>query len=247
MRIDQAREPARHIALLKAAVAAIALSLTGASVAAAADIYGLGHADAPTYDWSGVYLGGVMGYSWGKDRTTEYDTATGVANGMFFDYNPKGLIGGVKAGVNYQMGDFVVGAEGDFEMTNIQGTFIDRVQNLGRGDDNYDWQASLRARMGMAFDRVLVYGTGGVAVGKISNTYTLVPFGITETMDDVRAGWTAGAGVDYAVTDNVIAGIEWRFTKYNDFKNVSTAAFPGITGGQEPSFNSLRISLSYKF
>jgi len=245
MRAERDTKATKHSAFSRAGVLAIALTLSGASSAMAADL--VTPAPAAAYDWSGFYLGGVMGYGWGKDRTTEYDTATGAANGMFFDYNPKGMVGGLKAGVNYQMSDFVLGAEADIEMTDIQGTFIDRVQNLGRGDDTYDWQASLRARMGMAFDRVLVYGTGGFAAGKISNAYTLVPYAITETMSDVRTGWTAGAGVDYVVTNNVIAGIEWRYTQFNDFKNVSQSAFPGITGGQEPSFNTLRVSLSYKF
>lgn len=230
-----------------AAMLIAGMLLAGADSGRASDIEQSTQGQAAPYDWSGFYIGGVVGYNWGKDRTTEYITATGQPRNMFFDYAPKGLGGGLKSGINFQDGAFVYGAEADFEITNIKGTFIDRIENLGRGDDRYDWQASLRARMGLAIDRVMIYGTGGLAVADIKNTYTLVPFNIVEPLSDVRAGWTAGAGLDFAVTDNVIAGIEYRFTKFNEFRNVSQSAFPGLTGGQEPQFNTLRFTLSYKF
>lgn len=237
------------LATLRAAALALAATVAGftATGARAADLEQPAASYTSAYDWSGLYVGGVVGYNWGKDRTTEYVTATGAPRNMFFDYEPDGFSGGVKLGANFQTGAFVFGAEADFELTNIEGTFIDRVENLGRGDDSYDWQASIRARMGLAFDRLLVYGTGGLALAKIQNTYTLVPFGISEPIEDVRAGWTAGAGIDYALTDNLIAGFEYRYTQYNEFRNVSSSAFPGITGSQEPSFNTVRLTLSYKF
>lgn len=230
-----------------AATLLASIFLAGASTVSAADLEQPAQDYTSSYDWSGFYIGGVAGYNWGKDRTTEYDTATGQPLNMHFDYKPDGFSGGVKAGVNFQHGSFVYGAEADFELTNIKGGFIDRIQNLGRGDDTYDWQASLRARMGLALDRVMIYGTGGVAIADIKNTYTLVPLNIVEPISDIRAGWTAGAGVDFAVTDNLIAGIEYRFTKFNDFTNVSHSAFPGISGTQEPQFNAVRLTLSYKF
>lgn len=200
-----------------------------------------------TFSWSGFYVGGVAGYNWNDDLTSEYITATGDARNITFPYDPKGASAGLKAGINFEAGSFVYGVEGDFELTNIKGTFIDRIENIGRGDDTYDWQASLRARMGLSMDRFMVYGTGGVAVAQIENAYTLVPFGISENFKETHMGWTAGAGVDYAITDHLIAGIEYRFTKFEKFSNVSTVAFPGLTGTQEPTSNSLRFSLSYKF
>lgn len=239
-----------RLATLRAAMIALAAATTGivSTQAIAADLMpGSDAGSSGAYDWSGVYVGGVAGYSWGSDRLTEYATATGAPRNMAFDYDLDGMSGGVKAGVNFQSGNFVYGAEADFELTSIDGTFIDDIQHLGRGDDSYAWQASLRGRAGFAMDRLMIYGTGGLQAARMKNVYTLVPFGISEPIENTHYGWTAGAGVDYAVTDNVIAGIEYRFTKFNEFTNVSTVAFPGITGTQEPSFNSLRVSLSYKF
>lgn len=207
-----------------------------------------GDVRADDFSWSGIYVGGMGGYNWNKDLTTEYITATGAARNISFAYEPEGFSGGIKAGVNFEAGSFVYGAEADFELTNIKGTFIDRIENIGRGDDEYDWQASIRARMGLAVDRFMVYGTGGFAMSKIQNTYTLViPPPVSEVFSDVKHGWTIGGGVDFAVTDSLIAGVEYRYTKYDLFSNVSTVAFPGLTGTQEPTSSAIRFSLSYKF
>lgn len=239
-----------RLATLRTAMIALAAATAGlvSTSTYAADLTpGMDDGSSGAYDWSGVYVGGVVGYTWGKDRLTEYATATGAPRNMAFDYDLDGFSGGLKAGANFQSGDFVYGAEADVELTSIDGTFIDDIQHLGRGDDSYAWQASLRARAGFAMDRMMIYGTGGLAAARMKNLYTLVPYHISEAIEDTRYGWTAGAGVDYAVTDNVIAGIEYRFTKFNQFTNVSTVAFPGISGTQEPMTNSIKVTLSYKF
>lgn len=219
-----------------------------AGSASASNLYqGPASYSAGPYNWSGFYVGGVIGYNWGEDRTTEYVTATGTPRNIFFDYTTQGVSGGLKAGINFQTGAFVYGLEGDFEATDITGGFIDRIENLGKGVDKYHWQASIRGRLGYAFDRVLVYGTGGVSYAKIENTYTLVPFSINESIEGVHAGWNVGGGIDYAIDENLIAGFEYRYTEFHEFRNVSTQAFPGLTGGQEPTLQSIRASLSYKF
>lgn len=213
------------------------------------------HASGP-YDWSGVYVGGVLGYSWNKDRTSEYYTHNGQPRPafdvpsnphMYFDYEPDGVSGGVKAGVNFQTGGFVYGVEVDFEATDITGGFIDRVEGIGKGVDKYIWQGSIRGRLGYAFDRVLVFGSGGFSYAKIENTYTLVPTDTSEPITGTRAGWNVGGGIDYALTDTLIAGFEYRYTEFDTYSNVSLVAFPGLTGTQEPTSQSVRMSLSYKF
>ncbi len=201
------------------------------------------------YDWSGVYIGATAGYNWGKDRTAESGNWLGFPVNAIFGYDVDGASGGVKAGVNFQTGSFVYGAEADIEAANISGGFVDRVQNAGIGSDKYDWQASIRARMGYAVDRAMIYGTGGVSFAHIENTYSqvLIPPHVSESFDKVRTGWTVGGGVDYALTDNVILGAEYRYTNFNAFSNVSATAFPGVTGEQNPATHALRLSISYKF
>lgn len=233
--------------LAPACAAAVALAGLLTTSVSASDMYTGAPPYAGAYDWSGLYLGAVVGYNWNKDRTTEYLTATGQPRNIAFDYDLDGVSGGVKAGFNFQSGRIVYGAEADFEWTDITGGFIDRIENIGQGVDHYDWQASIRGRLGVAFDRVLVYGTAGVSFARIENIYTLVPFAISEPIEDVRTGWTAGGGVEYAVTENVVAGIDYRYTEFDRFSNVSVSAFPGLTGTQQPTSHGLRLSLGYKF
>lgn len=200
---------------------------------------------APTASWDGAYVGVVGGYNWYKDRTTEYFTATGEDTGLVYDYSPDGWSGGVKAGINFQAGQFVYGLEADFEKTNIGGGFID--SGIGTGEDDVEWQSSIRARMGLAVDRFMVYGTGGVAFASIKNTYTYLPTMTDESFTNVATGYTVGLGVDMAITEHVIGGLEFRHTDFGSKSNVSEVAFPGLTGRQEPSSNTIRVSLSYKF
>ena len=64
---------------------------------------------------------------------------------------------------------------------------------------------------------------------------------------DVLAGWTAGAGVEVALTPNLIARAEYRYTDYRPYRYDSVSAFPGFTGQQEPRFGAIRVGAAYKF
>jgi len=68
-----------------------------------------------------------------------------------------------------------------------------------------DWQGSFRGRAGFAVSKALIYGTGGIAFGNISHTYTNLITGISETASNTRTGWTAGGGVEVALTPNILA------------------------------------------
>jgi len=147
---------------------------------------------APANDWTGFYLGVLGGYGWG---TADTDTAG--------DIDAEGFDIGGYAGANWQWGNFVVGAEGDilYPFRDGSGGGISVEQGLN---------GSLRARAGVALDRFLVYGTGGAALTELE----LSGGGISD--DDTLWGWTAGAGVEAMVLDNVTARIEYRYTDYED-------------------------------
>ena len=223
---------------------------TTASIAQAGDIDfqdppALTEQQVGDFSWSGLYVGANVGANLYRDRTVEVFTATGGPTNLEYPYKSKGTSFGINLGADYQFGNIVVGAAGDFDMARINGGFEDLP--IGKGRDRIHWQATLRGRLGYAVDRVLIYGTGGLAAAQISNTYTFVPTNTSETFKDVKYGWTLGAGVDVAVTDNWIIGMEYRHVDFNAFQNDSVVAFPGLTGKQNPSSDSLRISLNYKF
>ncbi len=197
------------------------------------------------FTWTGFYIGGQIGYAWGSDRTTEFFTQTGAPTGLTWAYSPDGVVGGVHAGFNYQFSSFVVGLEGDIEAANIHGGFVDPG---GAGTTHVDVQGSVRGRLGYAFDRFMLYGTGGVAIANLKNRYTNPVGPLVENVTNTRTGWTVGGGLEYAFTNAITARVEYRYSDFGNYRHASTIAFPGIlTGEQEPSFHTVRLGVSYKF
>ena len=238
-------------AVLANLIAPLLLSVACAAVAQAADVSSgtrVIHEPPSTYgsySWTGLYAGATIGYGWQRDHLTEYLTATGAPTGLVYDFTPNGMTAGVKAGGTLQTGPIVFGVEADWESGRISGGFVDAP--IGSGRDDVRWQASLRGRVGFAFDRFLIHGTGGLALARTHNLYTFLPTGVSETVTRTKTGWTIGGGVDYAVTDNWIAGVDYRHTDLGTTTNISRVAFPGLTGGHRLTSESLRLSLSYKY
>lgn len=220
-------------------------------------------AAVPLFTWTGFYVGGQVGYAW-SDNNNNFDgigtvytrngagalVPTTVGFGNTGDND--GFLAGVHAGYNLQLGTLVVGVEGD-----VEGVFGNDNNNAFAGvvyldafgnpvsyaiaGTDLDWQASIRARVGVAFDRALIYATGGFAFGGISGGFSNSFYG---NNDDTITGWTLGAGVEYAFTNNLTTRLEYRYTNYsgNDsiFNNVSL-------GGGDLDFHTVRVGLSYKF
>mgnify|MGYP002622317243 CR=1 FL=1 len=174
---------------------ALGLSATGA-MAADAIIYEPAPVSPPLhapFDWTGFYLGAQGGYAW-----------TTLENGFLaLDEDFDGGFLGVHAGYNVQNGDWVYGIEGDINYNWAEETF-------GGVDVGLDWDASLRGRLGYAWDRTLLYGTAGLA---LANGY-VEGGGYDES--DTFVGWTVGAGVEHAFTQNVSARIEYRYSDFGD-------------------------------
>jgi outer membrane immunogenic protein len=182
--------------MLGASVVALMIGVGGAT---AADIYAPApvaeviYSPAPAFSWTGGYMGGLLGYEWGKA-----DVRGGGPN-----LNTDGWMGGLFAGYNFQTsGMFVAGVEGDFTFSGAGD------KRNGVSVDN-NWNSTLRARAGIAIDRFLMYGTGGLAVGNIT---TKVSGAGSDT--GTHAGWTIGGGIEAAFTNNIIGRLEYRYTDY---------------------------------
>jgi len=204
--------------------------------------------ETPAFSWAGGYVGAVGGYNMNKDLTYEtYGTSI-----FEYPYHLEGFSYGAKAGYNFDVNTFIVGIEGDIEKSTVTGGFYN-APNLallnpgGIGEDTTSWQGSIRARMGITADRFLVFGTGGYAFAQMQNKYTNPTAKISESFDRFRNGWTIGGGVDYAATNNIIVGAEYRHTEFLPITNISSIAFPGATGRQTPISDAVRLSVSFKF
>ena len=188
---------------------------------------------ASAFNWTGFYAGAQLGYGWGNDTTVELATGPNTPTGLAYELPSQGPLGGIFAGYNHQMNSIVIGGEADIEAADIRGDFGDEITGLGAGASHIDWQGSVRARLGFtASDRALGYLTGGVAFANINYVYSrtaLIPPAVDEPVTNFRAGWTVGAGLEYALTDNVTLRGEYRYADYGTFHNESKVAFgPGV-------------------
>jgi outer membrane immunogenic protein len=189
----------------------------------------------PVFTWTGVYIGAQVGYEWGYTGTT-------LAGVGAPSYNPNGIVGGGHIGYNYQFsGPFVVGLEGDVNGSNYRGRNITGATIYG---SSTPIDGSLRGRIGYAYDRALFYVTGGGALGDFKNSYTVG--GATDTLYTTRIGWTAGAGIDYAIDNNWSIGVEYRYTNYGTYSQFSPTAL-GAAATAHQIDNRVQAGFSYKF
>jgi outer membrane immunogenic protein len=237
-----------------AAVAAIILPLA----AQAADMpvkapYYKAPPPPAAYNWSGCYLGAQAGYAWQRDRLHETTTATGLPSGFepASPAKPDGFKGGGFLGCNWQgASPLVLGLEGDAEYADLKGSAD--YSFTGTPPDSYEsrtrFQASIRARVGFAVDRALFYATAGVAFADIKHTYIdNPPPVVVESFSTTQTGWTAGGGVEYALSQNWIARVEYRYADFGHVTNVPVATFIGFTERHSITENAVRAGVSYKF
>lgn len=173
----------------------------------------------PVFSWTGFYIGGNAGYSWGKGK----DAAD------FYGLDPSGWSAGGQVGYNYQfVNNVLVGVEADLQGGDISSGAYGLSSKL-------DYVGTVRARLGYAFDRVLPYVTGGLAYGK----NTITDFGFSDS--NTHVGWTVGGGVEYALTNNWTARAEYLYTDLGSKTYDNIGADAGVTS------STTRLGVNYKF
>ena len=174
---------------------------------------------APVANWSGFYIGALLGYTWGE---TDYNAGASP--------DIDGFDGGAYIGANHQWNQFVLGIEADALISGADG-------GSGGISADQDWSGSLRARAGIALDQFLLYGTGGVAVtgAEVSDA--------TGSDSNTHWGWTLGAGAEAMLRDNVTARVEYRYTDYED----QTYTLGGSSGDVDLQTHSVRAGVGVKF
>jgi outer membrane immunogenic protein len=222
----------------KLGLAALVLSLSSVS-GVAADLAPRIYTKAPAvidagYEWSGFYIGGNAGYSWGRVGTS--GALTGTQNvSVFRTAGPtlissvnsalalpltgrnamNGFIGGGEAGYNWQRAQWLFGVEADFQGSDERASGgVCTVAGCPLGSTvfttNYrlDWFGTVRGRVGfIPVDRVLLYATGGLAYGHFSADVPSLPVFWGST----RAGWTVGAGAEVAIDHNWSVKLEYLY------------------------------------
>lgn len=187
------------------------------------------------YNWGGLYLGGHVGYLWGRTRVEE--------DGLVTEPNAStsGVIGGVMAGYNWQTGPWVFGVEGDFGWTNAHGTGLQTPTIVTPNTYDVNWTGHVRGRFGYAFDNWLLFIAGGFAVADFEfhegESVVQPPGGRYN-------GWSIGGGAEVGITRNLVGRIEYL---YDDF---GSKDYIGVTGDPYRvhfTGQTLRGALAWKF
>lgn len=187
----------------------------------------------PAFTWTGFYAGISGGGAFGRLGRGSNDF--GSANG--------GLVGGT-VGYNYQVNNmFVVGLEGDMSWAGMTGNHTLPGPIFMRAKMNSF--ATVRARAGVvAFDRTLLYITGGYAGGNINSTITDTTVPAAYSANSWRNGWVIGGGVEYAINRNISAKAEYLYTQVGSNNNGGT--LPTVSNaGYRGSI--IRAGLNYRF
>jgi len=210
--------------------------LTVAQCAAAADLsvaplyYKAPPAQFPqVYDWTGFYLGANGGGAWAHSFYSANATGLGLSGGQ----------AGGTIGYNRQLGSFVFGVEGDIDWSGLNGnrTTVGCPTGCSTSDT---WISTERGRVGYAFDRFLPYITGGLAVGDIRASANGVGSGST-----VNAGWTLGAGFEYALPGNWSVKAEYLYADLGRFNCTGCSFTPPDNVSLQQ--NIFRAGVNYHF
>lgn len=254
----------------------------------------------PTYNWSGFYAGINVGYGWGRSGTTTNfvdNSGNALLSSSAGTFGLDGAIGGGQIGYNWQRDAFVVGLEADFQGSGRKGSvdalcagapdgLQDGVCTPGhRGDNTFDpalpvtfnltqkldWFGTVRGRLGVAVTpRVLLYGTGGLAYGRVSTSGsvsainvggfpgadggTFTPVAASFSNSTTKVGWSAGAGVEGAFADNWSARLEYLYVDLGTVSGslatpvIALSGAPLVVGYRSHiTDNIVRFGVNYRF
>lgn len=191
------------------------------------------------YNWTGFYVGGNVGYSWG--RSSNYSTLSNAAGTTLFatpgSSNADGVISGGQIGYNWEVQRWVWGLEADIQGSDEKGgrgytcptgvctptatVFVGFHTPLlvvpgaavpGSLTQKIDWFGTVRGRVGILIaPEVLLYGTGGLAYGGVNSSETIGGAGSEYSNSDTRVGWTVGAGIEGVIGGNWTAKLEYLY------------------------------------
>jgi outer membrane immunogenic protein len=196
----------------------------------------------PVFSWSGLYIGGQVGYDWGNDNSNLnafVATTPTTLLGSTSSTNLTGAIGGAHLGYNWQFNQFVLGVESDVDSTNLNGHEVNGLGILPGGvviplaltdKVRSTIEGSFRGRVGWAWNNWLFYGTGGIAFSDFTSNYQFASI-LTDDRTSTRVGWTAGGGIEWAFTNNWIFGVEYRSSDFGHFTDNDLFSLGATTAG----------------
>jgi len=267
-----------RVSIFKAIAASALAALAATSAASAADLaarpYTKAPVMAPVYDWTGFYIGGNVGYSWG--RSSDTSTLTNGAGTVLFTSgagaNMDGVIGGGQIGYNWQVQNWVWVLEADIQGSDQKGRrdFLCPIGVCTPGalilvapgpavpvalDQKLEWFGTVRGRVGvLATPQVLFYATGGLAYGEVNTSAVIGAGAFGFNAHDTRVGYTVGAGVEGVIAGNWTAKLEYLYMDLGRTSGSFLTTIPALGGGvlsysysSRITDNIVRVGVNYKF
>jgi len=197
-------------------------------------------------DWTGFYLGvfgglGASSHDFGIVTPGPTADITVTGNGGF---------GGIQGGHNFDLGGAVLGVSADLALANIGASV--NVTGIGPGTINanstIDYIGTVQGRVGLPMDNLLIYAHGGYAYAHEKQSVTGLG-GTGLNFDQGHNGYVIGAGIDYAINQNLSLETEYSYYSLGSADVVSGSAFlgAGTSLTEQTSFHALKVGLNYKF
>jgi len=239
--------------------------------AVAADLPAKVYTKAPppvveVYNWTGFYIGGNVGYSWGRssDDSTLTNGAGTVLLANSSAVNLDGVTGGWQVGYPWQVQNWVWGLEADIQGADEKGSrsftcptgvcsppvgviavFPGPAVNVSAMDQKIEWFGTVRGRAGiLAAPTVLLYATGGLAYGEVRTAEAIGTAAASTAFatTDTRVGWTVGAGIEGAIGGNWTAKLEYLYMDLGKTSGSFPTTLAAFGGGTLTSNFSSRIT-----
>ena len=220
----------------------------------------------PVYNWTGFYIGGNIGYSWGRSNDTS--TLTNAAGTVLLTSADKsdlnGIVGGGQIGYNWQMQSWVWGLEADIQGTDEKGSRAFSYTSPGLNcilacgpvttpfalNQKIDWFGTVRGRAGVLLTpKVLLYATGGLAYGEVNSSETVGgPLPAAFSSSTTNVGWTVGAGIEGAIGGNWTAKLEYLYVDLGTVSGSFTLPSTNVISySSHITDNILRVGVNYRF
>ena len=215
----------------------------------------------PAFTWAGAYAGGHFGYDLGASRSATYAVETdGPLSARSASMH--GEFGGAHAGYlfatrlapalqgsyseNKSVTEVVFGAELDVDGTSSAATYPLLTRSITDSVQE-NVQGSIRGRLGATFGRFMAYGTGGVAVSDLENTYKSAT-GVYDRAGRTMLGYTVGGGVEYALVKRLALRAEYRFTDFGSLRdNLASASGGAVSVSHVQLASRVTLGFSYRF
>ena len=225
---------------MKRLFASVALGALSFEAAMAADMPVKAQRVATYFDWSGLYVGGHVGYGAGSFGS---DTNPLPLQGIFFPHSITGLIGGYQAGYNLQLPNkLMLGVEADISFASP----LDRPKlTPAPFNTTFDYFGTVRGRVGYAFGPVLPYVTGGAAYGRTHIDLNDADGNIVAMKARMHLGWVAGAGVEFALGGPWSGKLEYNYIDLGA-RTYGLADVPLPNANVDPKLHTVKLGVNYR-